>query len=272
MPSEATRYVGRRPELRAEVERLLEKDQSRAGDVYRLRRTGETLADLRLRLGNDTEATNQVDYWLPVLLDGQVHLPPSIRRAAAGRIRTWLKKGLGPALQADFEAQLAAIQRQGARRGTSGPERTRSSSSKEKLPWPAELPADTDEVVLAKARKEQDRLRDYLLGGRIEAPCALCGRTFGKDLRVAAHIRPRRHLDHAARMDFSRIAMLACGLGCDTLFERGHLTVDEDGTVCSRSATGDLGPVLATLAGRPCLAYNEVTAPAFAIHRAANVS
>jgi hypothetical protein len=131
-----------------------------------------------------------------------------------------------------------------------------------------ELPDDTDRVVLAKARAEQARLRDYLLPrGATTAHCSLCGRLLPRDLLVAAHIIPRSQLDHGERMQFDRIAMLACLLGCDELFELGYLTVDDEGTIRIRDVDSELTPILAELAGRRCAAHDDKTAAAFAAHR-----
>ena len=134
-----------------------------------------------------------------------------------------------------------------------------------------EVPEDTDRLVITRARKEQGRLRDYLLDKRTEAPCDLCGRLLPKDFLVAAHIAPRHALDHEERMQFDRIAMIACLLGCDQLFELGYLNVDEHGMICARNVEGELSRILEGLAGRRCTAHSKSTAAAFAVHRTAGL-
>jgi hypothetical protein len=135
-----------------------------------------------------------------------------------------------------------------------------------------ELPADTDRTTLGNARKEQAKLRNHLLGDATHSRCALCGVMLPKDLLVAAHIVPRRKLGHDERVQFERIAMLACVLGCDGLFELGYLTVDEGGVICIDGSgdAGELTPILEGYAGRRCTAHNGDTAAAFAAHRQAN--
>ena len=244
-------FPERRAELRAEVGAILQADDSRAGEVYR-----STLDDVQARRGTQTLATNEVDYILPALLNGRIPAAEVPRKMVASRLRSWLKKmPLSAALQADLEAQLEAI---GALDPAASP-----TLAKRRF----EVPEDTDRVVLARARTEQVRLRDFLLQGRTEAPCDLCGRLLDRELLVAAHIAPRRNLDHAERMEFERIAMIACQLGCDRLFELGYLTVADDGTVSPLPTGGALTPVLDELAGRRCSAYNAYTAPAFTAHR-----
>lgn len=54
---------------------------------------------------------------------------------------------------------------------------------------------DVDKVLdanrTARVRTEQSYIRQALLGGRIDAECAVCGHRFSVDLLVCAHIKPR---------------------------------------------------------------------------------
>lgn len=145
------------------------------------------------------------------------------------------------------------------------------------LPMPYEWSIDhksTDSVGLATLRLEQGRLRAYLLGAQTRGRCDLCGRELPADLLVAAHIQPRRDLSDEQRAQFDRIAMLACLLGCDAMFEAGYLAVDENGVlVTGREAPGrGLAKAVSRLAGRTCPRHNELTAPHFAARLALAVS
>jgi hypothetical protein len=128
---------------------------------------------------------------------------------------------------------------------------------------------DTDSQALTRIRTEQGHLRRHLLAGRRSAPCALCGRMLPEHLLVAAHITARRLLSDAERRDFTSAAMLACTLGCDSLFEWGYLVVDENGHISAGRTpeTSALGDHLATLIGRHCAAHNSRTASRFEQHR-----
>ncbi|MFD7654645.1 hypothetical protein ACFV4N_11775 [Actinosynnema sp. NPDC059797] len=92
-------------------------------------------------------------------------------------------------------------------------------------------PSDLDGITLATYRREQAELRDLLLGGATGAPCALCGRALPAELLVAAHIKPRSECGPEERLDLLAVAVLACALGCDRLFELGHLAVGGGGAV-----------------------------------------
>lgn len=132
----------------------------------------------------------------------------------------------------------------------------------------------TDTMAVSRIRREQTYLRRHLLNGRAAAACALCGRLLPSYLLVAAHIVPRRDLDDAERLDFRGSAMLACLLGCDALFESGHLVVDETGTVrVGKASNGEaLSDAMAAVAGMACNAYNEYTAQRFASHRSSHLT
>ncbi|WP_156891551.1 hypothetical protein [Agromyces subbeticus] len=125
---------------------------------------------------------------------------------------------------------------------------------------------ETDAVTIGRRRREQGRLRAYLLDGRDSASCDLCGRRLPVSLLVAAHIKPRSVSDEDHRKDFASIAMLACSLGCDDLFELGYVLVDTSGVVKpGRDAETDaLQSVVDRVVGRTCTAHNTKTAGDFA--------
>lgn len=131
----------------------------------------------------------------------------------------------------------------------------------------------TDTMAVSRVRREQAHLRRHLLGGRSEAPCALCGRILPQHVLVAAHIVPRRHLDDAERLDFRGSAMLACSLGCDALFEWGHIIVDDSGFVRAGrpSPWASMTEAVEVLDGRPCAAHNVHTANRFSQHQASHL-
>lgn len=133
------------------------------------------------------------------------------------------------------------------------------------LPVADEDAAATDSHALARVRTEQRDLRRHLLAGRAQAPCALCGRTLPEQLLIAAHIAPRRDLTDAERRRYDEIAMLACALGCDALFEWGHIVVDASGLIVAgiAAATGDLAPAVQALVGRTCTAHGPATEAMF---------
>ncbi|GAA4635874.1 hypothetical protein GCM10023196_083290 [Actinoallomurus vinaceus] len=88
-------------------------------------------------------------------------------------------------------------------------------------------------------RREQPTLKKALLPG-LAGECALCGRTLPRRFLWAAHIKKRSECSDEERRDLSNIAMLACILGCDALYEHGYITVASDGTlIVSKAAQQD---------------------------------
>jgi len=88
-----------------------------------------------------------------------------------------------------------------------------------------------DRATIARQRTEQARLRSLLLLGEQEGQCMLCGLMLPASLLVAAHIKPRAHCTRKEQSDFPAVVMLACQMGCDALYERGYITVNEKGAI-----------------------------------------
>ncbi|WP_375296021.1 HNH endonuclease [Saccharothrix sp.] len=124
-----------------------------------------------------------------------------------------------------------------------------------------------DRTALAKYRVEQGALRHVLIGDAAVGTCALCGRELPVNLLVAAHIKQRAECSDDERNDLRNVAMLACSLGCDRLFELGYVTVGPDGTILATPVEGALAEQLATLAGRVSPAHHAASAGYFAWHR-----
>jgi len=126
---------------------------------------------------------------------------------------------------------------------------------------------DLDAATLA--RGEQAALRTFLFGKASIAECALCGRSLPVSLLRAAHIKRRSQCSDQERRDFRAVAMPACVLGCDALFELGWVTVDDEGTI---EPVGELSGAAeaarAEIVGGTCKAFSHWTKPYFAWHRA----
>ena len=85
---------------------------------------------------------------------------------------------------------------------------------------------NTDESLESKARKEQDTLRRWLFEGKCKENCAICGNEHMVTALVAAHKKRRRDCNERERRD-PHIVMPICVFGCDFLYERRHIVVDE---------------------------------------------
>ncbi|MGG7509973.1 hypothetical protein [Plantibacter sp. YIM 135249] len=126
---------------------------------------------------------------------------------------------------------------------------------------------ETVRQAIVNQRLEQTYLRQHLLEKR-GAVCEICSRELPANLLVTAHIKRRSSLTDDERWQFDRIAMLACSLGCDALFEHRHIIVDGTGVVRAgtRPASEDARAAVASLVGRRCTAWNRRTRQHFAMH------
>ena len=94
----------------------------------------------------------------------------------------------------------------------------------------SQLMGSTDTPREVKLRNEQAILRDWLFNGENATCCAICGRLFSTGSLVAAHKKKRSHCTDEERKD-PNIVMPVCLFGCDTLYERGIISVENGGIV-----------------------------------------
>ncbi|QGQ20225.1 hypothetical protein GC089_14725 [Cellulomonas sp. JZ18] len=142
-----------------------------------------------------------------------------------------------------------------------------TSDETSRTPAPGPFQGDLDRPITARQRREQRKLRRALLAGRDEAPCAVCGDIFPARFLWASHIKRRSVATEDEVRDLPYIAMLACILGCDALFEDGYIAV-RDGTFVGTTAVdvgSALGQRVRALEGRPVDDYAR-RAPYFSWH------
>lgn len=130
---------------------------------------------------------------------------------------------------------------------------------------------ETNRKVVVNARREQSTLRGILFGDKAESECAICGRTLPVELLTTAHIKKRSVCETSERND-PNVVMGACNLGCDALFEKHYIVVDEDGIVQAgaRKGTNMVSAALASVLGRTCTALTPKSSVYFEYHRARN--
>ena len=128
----------------------------------------------------------------------------------------------------------------------------------------------TDAYAERKVRREQRLLRRALGLGGGSHQCALCGRELPDGLLVAAHIKKRSKCSHEEKIDIPAVAMIACALGCDALFEHGYVVVNDEGIIeiTGRVAEGThLHDVAQRLEGRTVVGPSKDSDRYFRWHR-----
>ncbi|TDC95409.1 hypothetical protein E1161_04275 [Saccharopolyspora aridisoli] len=88
----------------------------------------------------------------------------------------------------------------------------------------------TDGTRTSSWRREHTAFKQRLVE-LSDGSCALCGNHLPPAFLVGAHIKKRAMCSEDERKDFDNVGMLACVLGCDSLFEHGFIAVDNDGTI-----------------------------------------
>ena len=132
----------------------------------------------------------------------------------------------------------------------------------------ADIAGPLDREHTARGRVEQGFLRHKLMGTVEEAECSICGRRLPTGFLVAAHIKPRSECSHRERLDAENVVFPVCLLGCDTLYERGLISVRSGGRFCISKVCGNrtLRSLLKTLTSRRCSAWTESKALYFEWH------
>ncbi|MFB8038683.1 hypothetical protein ACFC5Z_38420 [Streptomyces sp. NPDC056004] len=119
-------------------------------------------------------------------------------------------------------------------------------------------------------RGEQAALKRRLLPGNA-GQCALCGRELPGAFLIGAHIKKRAFCNDGEKRDLANIAMLACTLGCDALYEHGYVAVAPGGAIQVSPLAGTIPEVAvhiqAHLAGRTVTWWNPSREPYYHWHR-----
>ncbi len=111
-----------------------------------------------------------------------------------------------------------------------------------------------DEKRSIVVRREQKILREILFGSATVKQCGICGREYPVSLLVVAHIKARAHCTESERLETEHNLMPLCLLGCDSLFEKGFISV-KDGYVIKgpiEANTKDLKAQITPLLGADC--------------------
>lgn len=117
----------------------------------------------------------------------------------------------------------------------------------------------TDKLITGTFRREQRALRQHLIGNKKSGECGICGRLLSSNLLVASHIKPRNECSEKERTDPS-VVMLACVLGCDSLFDKGFIYIDKNGKIRVSGKSEpypDLCKFISPMDGQVAKAYSE---------------
>ncbi|WP_421663698.1 HNH endonuclease [Lysinibacillus telephonicus] len=120
----------------------------------------------------------------------------------------------------------------------------------------------------SKSRAEQAFLRKALFENKTIGTCGICGKEYPISFLVAAHIKKRSFCTNEEKLDYKNIVMPMCKFGCDDLFEKGYITVNNGKIIVNNKIiTEPLSSYLNEIKGRECEYWNESTNKYFEWHR-----
>lgn len=126
-----------------------------------------------------------------------------------------------------------------------------------------------DREYSKKGRLEQKYLRELLFGEKAKYKCAICNRLLPVELMVAGHIKQRSECTFKEKKDFYNIVFPVCLLGCDSLYEKGFLGVNQSGFIevssCLNSSKS-ITSFLSRLNGKKCFCWNKNNSKYFSWH------
>ncbi|MFA5803866.1 MAG: hypothetical protein WC879_04435 [Melioribacteraceae bacterium] len=140
---------------------------------------------------------------------------------------------------------------------------------KEKYFKISKVPGTLDREHSVKGRLEQKFLREQLFGNKSFFKCGICGKILPLGIMVAGHIKPRSECTINEKKDFINIVFSVCLLGCDALYERGYIGINDSGFIevpQKPKVTKALKSVLNKLENKRCLSWNDKNSMYFAWH------
>ena len=127
---------------------------------------------------------------------------------------------------------------------------------------------ETDNLQQTKTRQEQPLLRKYLFQNKRIEKCHLCNKDYPVSMLVAAHIKKRASCNDDERKDFN-VVMSACKFGCDELFEKSYININDDGyiQVSNYEENDAVSDYIKQLIGKKCSIFNAKNKEYFKWHR-----
>lgn len=128
---------------------------------------------------------------------------------------------------------------------------------------------EDDKYSTTEVRREHVLLKQLLFSKRTEMACGLCGRIYPTRLLAVAHIKRRSMASKEERKN-PAIVMAVCYFGCDALYEKGFISVDQNGKIISLNkyiTSPVLENYISNLEGKYCSAYRDENRHFFEDHR-----
>lgn len=132
------------------------------------------------------------------------------------------------------------------------------------------LEKQLDKEVISVQRTEQNFLRNFLFTQKSVHQCVICKKEYPIQFLVAAHIKRRAECSDEERRDYKNIVVPMCKFGCDELYERGYIFVDQEGHIqknAQKLLNNSVEEYIDTFLENKCSAWNSNTAKYFHWHQ-----
>ncbi len=126
-----------------------------------------------------------------------------------------------------------------------------------------------DSETTVTQRKEQNYLRRKMFENSKYKKCGICNLEYPVKFLIAAHIKKRAECELEEKKDFDNVAMPMCKFGCDDLYEKGYITV-EDGEVVrllDETVTETVEEYIDSIVGNECEYWDEDSKKYFEWHK-----
>ena len=125
-----------------------------------------------------------------------------------------------------------------------------------------------DSTSQVTSRKEQAYLRKSLFKNHPFGKCCICGEEFPVTFLVAAHIKKRSSCTLDEKKDFGNIVAPMCKMGCDELYEKGYVGVQNGKVIVLKKFPSSikLGKYLDGISQNSCSFWHKNTEKYFSWH------
>ncbi|MDB4130793.1 hypothetical protein N9600_01405 [Flavobacteriaceae bacterium] len=127
---------------------------------------------------------------------------------------------------------------------------------------------ETEQVFIAKRRLEQGFLRKRLFGNKTNSECSCCKKTYPISMLWCSHIKKRAKCNDEEKRDYN-VVLPMCRFGCDELFEKGFIGVDDDGLIIQTKSISNknIQHYINNLVGNKCVGFSNKNLKYFKWHR-----
>lgn len=127
---------------------------------------------------------------------------------------------------------------------------------------------ETEQEYTSKRRLEQGYLRKKLFGNKTYTKCSCCGKEYPISMLWCSHIKKRSKCNEIEKRDYN-VVIPMCRFGCDELFEKGYITVNDDGKVIQlkESININVQGYIDRIINLDCVGFNSLNSKYFDWHR-----